>query len=425
MDRAMRRHRAQTTVRTILSVCVAIAALAAAGVAVLHFVRPVVVVTEAVQGPVVQAFYSTGTIQPEREFPIKSNTAGILTEVKVDKGDHLTKGQPLAIVSDPSLVYAKDKAQAELDEKLKRADPKSSPVLGEFEARINASQSMLEIAQREEQRLKDAQSTNAASPSAMDQATSRFKEAWEMVEGLKSQRDAKKLELDREVDVGRAALQTAQWYVDQQTLKSPIDGVVLDRPTSVGTRVAINDVLMRTADVKPANLVMRAAVDEEDIAKVHVGQLVRMTLYAFPNQVFSGKATRIYDEADPERRTFEVDVRFDDPNDRFSPGMTGELAWIMDSKDSAVVVPSQSLQNGNIYVVENDVLSQRTADVGLKSVERVEIKSGLKPGERVVVSAVADGTNDKHVRTQYIDPATAAGLNKKPGNEDGFKGFNR
>src|SRR2546423_3994988 len=132
----MYRRRAQSAARVIISAGAVIAIVAAAGIVVLHFMLPVVTVTEAVQGPVVQAFYSTGTIQPVREFPIKSNTAGILTEVKVDKGDHVTRGQALAIVSDPSLVYAKDKAQAELNEKLSRADLKSSPVLGEFESRI-------------------------------------------------------------------------------------------------------------------------------------------------------------------------------------------------------------------------------------------------------------------------------------------------
>src|SRR3954470_23983411 len=121
MKQPMIRRRAQSAVRVIFWICISIVCVAAAAMTILHFARPVVVVTEAVEGPVVQAFYSTGTIQPEREFPIKSNTAGILIEVKVDKGDRVTKDQPLAIVSDPALVYAKDKAQAELDEKVKRA----------------------------------------------------------------------------------------------------------------------------------------------------------------------------------------------------------------------------------------------------------------------------------------------------------------
>jgi hypothetical protein len=61
----------------------------------------------------------------------------------------------------------------------------------------------------------------------------------------------------------------------------------------------------------------------------------------------------------------------------------------------------------------------------LKSVERVEIKSGLQPGERVAITTVGDLLDGKRVRTEYTDPITAAGLNKKVVKEDGFKGFNR
>ena len=91
--------------RWILTAAVVTAALVVGGAVALRFLRPSVVVTEAVEGPVVQAFYSTGTIQPVREFPIKSNTAGILTDVRVDKGARVKKGDVLALVSDPQLRY--------------------------------------------------------------------------------------------------------------------------------------------------------------------------------------------------------------------------------------------------------------------------------------------------------------------------------
>ena len=154
------------------------------------------------------------------------------------------------------------------------------------------------------------------------------------------------LELQRQLEVAKSALDTAQWNLSQQTLKSPIDGVVLDRPLSIGTRVDVNNQLMKVADIVPAKLVMRAAVDEEDIIKVHVDQLVRMTLYSYPDRAFDCRVKKIYDQADPERRTFEVDVKLLQPDDRLSPGMTGELAFEMGSKAKAVVIPSQAVQKG-------------------------------------------------------------------------------
>ncbi|HEY8668159.1 MAG TPA: efflux RND transporter periplasmic adaptor subunit, partial [Tepidisphaeraceae bacterium] len=233
---------------------------------------------------------------------------------------------------------------------------------------------------------------------------------------------------------------TAQWNLDQQTVRSPIEGIVLDRPTSRGTRVAINDHIMQIADLSPANLVMRAAVDEEDKNKVRLGQTVRMTLYSFPDEVFRGIVDRIYDKADESRRTFEVDVRimpvtvadalpFEIPlllekRFVFSPGMTGELAFIMAAKDKAIVVPSQALQAGQIWGVHDGRLVKLNAAIGLKSVERVEVKTGVNVGDRIVVSPIGTLREGQAVSVDVIDPKVAAEMNRPKEKEGTFRGFN-
>jgi HlyD family secretion protein len=420
----MNRRRAQSSAKWVLGAAVLIAAIVGGVFLALRLTSPLVTVTDAVEGPVVQAFYSTGTVQPEREFPIKSNGAGILTEVKVDKGDHVKVGQSLAVVSDPELTFTARKAQAELEEKQQRADPKTSPVIQEYDARIQAMQALLEISQREEARIRSLLEKNAAAQTDLDTATDRLKTVWSQSESLKAQRAAKLLELQRELEVAKSALDTARWNLDQQTLKSPIDGVVLDRPLSVGTRVAINDRVMNVANIASDKLVMRAAVDEEDIIKVKPDQHVKMTLYSYADRVFEGRVQKIYDQADPERRTFEVDVKLAEPDNRLSPGMTGELAFEMASKDKAVVIPSQAVQKGgDVFVVQDGHLKKATAQIGLRGIERSEVISGINAGEKVLISAAADMKDGQRVRTSYLDPATAAGLNKPKIAQDAFKGF--
>ena len=191
-----------------------------------------------------------------------------------------------------------------------------------------------------------------------------------------------------------------------------------------GTVTDINDPVMIVADVRPEKLVMRAAVDEEDVTKVRVGQVVRMTLYSYESRTFEGKVARIYPQADPERRTFEVDVQIVDPDARLSPGMTGELAFVMDAKERAVVVPSQAVQKGAVYTVENGRLKKVGAEIGLRGIERSEVRSGAKPGDRVVISTIGEMEDGQRVRTSYTDPVTAAGLNKPKQVNDNFKGFN-
>ena len=399
--------------KRLVFAAVLIVALGGGGFLALNLLRPRVQVTHTVEGPVVQAFYSTGTVQPVREYAIRANHAGIIKQLLVDKGTKVKAQQPLVIVEERELQFQLDKATAELNEKTARLDEKTSPVLKEFDARISANTDMLAIAQREQKRITSLLESSSASTTDLDRAMDRVKLVWAEVEGLKAQRASKQLELQREVDVAKSAVSTAQWNLDQQTILSPIDGVVLDWPVSTGTRLAVNDHIMQVADVSPAKLVMRAQVDEEDKIKVRPDQLVHMTLYAFPGEVFEGTVDRIYDKADPDRRTFEVDVKLSKVDDRFSAGMTGELAFVMAAKEQAVVIPSQALQGDAVYVIRDGTIAKSDAKIGLKSVERVEVVAGLSPGDQVMLTPLGTLKEGQRVRVQEMDPTAAANLNKK------------
>src|SRR5207247_1109794 len=82
----------------------------------------------------------------DRALPIKSNTGGTLIEGRVDKGHSVKKGQVLAVVSDPELVFKDRQKDAELKEMQQRADEKSSPVLGGYDSKLTAMNDQLEIA---------------------------------------------------------------------------------------------------------------------------------------------------------------------------------------------------------------------------------------------------------------------------------------
>lgn len=408
-----------------LTIMVLLAAAAIGGFFIYQrFVVPNVTVTEVVEGPVVQAFYATGTLQPDREYPIKSNVDGIVTEMLVDKGSAIAAGQKIAFVRVDEYQMRFSQAQADLQLKQKLAEESTSPMLLEYDSRYKAASQQLELVQDELKRISEARASNATSQLDYDRAMDRLQTIWSLVESLKAQKSAKKLELDRDVTVAKAALDIALWNLDQQTIHSPIDGVVLDRPVACGTRVKINDHLLQVANIVPDKLVMRAAVDEEDKVRLQLDQKVLMTLYSYPGRAFEGRVTRVYPQADPDRRTFEVDVAIKPGDPSFSAGMTSELAFVVTSKDKAVVVPSQAVQSGNVWIVRNGRLEQPEVRIGIRSIERTEIISGLQVGDRVVISAIAHLSPGQAVNAKFIDPITAAGLNKPPASEGNFRGFN-
>jgi RND family efflux transporter MFP subunit len=389
----------------------------------LRFTRPVVTVTTIVEAPVVQAFYATGTLLPEREYPIKANNPGLLAEVLVDKGDHVKKDQPLAVVVEDSVQYKFEQAKAERDQRAKLADDKGSPVLAEFDARTSATQDLLDIALREQKRFAQMMEQGVGGEAEFNRATERVKTVWADLQGLKSQRQERKIALDKDLDVAEAALRIAQWNLDRQTIRSPMAGTVLDRPATVGTRLAVNDHIMQIADVNPRTLIMRAAVDEEDKTFVRPGQTVRMVLYAFENRSFSGAVKKIYDKADPDRRTFEIDVEMSEKDAGFSAGMTGELAFIISEKSKTTVIPTQAVQSNEVWIVRDGVLTRADVTLGLSSIERTEVLSGLSKDDHVVISPVATLKEGQRVRTTFLDPTVAANVNK-PKQEQTFTRFN-
>ena len=390
---------------------------------VVRFTRPLVTVTTLVEAPVVQAFYATGTLLPEREYPVKANNPGLLTEVLVDKGDHVKKDQPLAVVVEDSVQYKFEQAKAERDQRTKLADDKSSPVLAEFEARISAMQEVLEIALREQKRFATMMEQGVGGEAEFNRATDRVKLVWADLQGLKAQRQERKIGLDKDLEVAEAALRIAQWNLDRQTIRAPIAGTVLDRPATVGTRLAVNDPIMLIADVRPEQLIMRAAVDEEDKTFVRPGQTVRMVLYAFANRSFTGTVKKIYDKADPERRTFEIDIDMTEKDPAYSAGMTGELAFIISEKQKTTVIPAQAVQSDEVWLVRDGTLTKADVRLGLSSIDRTEVLSGLGKDDLVVISPISTLKEGQRVRTNNVDPTAAANLNK-PKQEQTFTRFN-
>jgi HlyD family secretion protein len=385
------------------------------------YAYPEVLTTKIIEAPVVQAFYATGALSPDREYPIKANNPGLLTLVKVDKGDKVKQGDALVVVSEDAVVFKYRQAMAEFEQR-KALAKDDSPILAEYDQRLKSLESLLEIAKRQETRQTEALSLRAAAQSDLDQAMDRVKTFVGEIEQVKSQKESRKIDLKKDLDVASAALEIAKWSLDRQTIASPIDNAtVLNRPQSVGTRLGVNDMIMIVADVRPDQLLMRAQVDEEEITRVKVGGMVHMTLYAYGGRVFNGVVRKKYEKADPDRRTFEVDVEMSDKDPGFSPGMTGELAFIESEKTLARVIPSQAIQSGKVFGVVDGKLTPLNAKFGLRSIERTEVLEGIDPQTLVIISPVFDLNPGTRVRTKWMEPTEAANLNA-PKKEEAFKG---
>lgn len=174
------------------------------------------------------------------------------------------------------------------------------------------------------------------------------------------------------------------------TLRSPSDGVVLQKNVVQGQSVSAGMTLFEIADL--GTVWLEANVFEDDIAAVHVGQGADVTFDAYPGEVVRGRVAYVYPTADPASRTGKVRVEIANPTGRIRPGLFGTARIGSPQGARVVVIPRQAaLVTGDrqLVFVEDSTnrFVPRLVELGAENDSLVEVRSGLNAGERVVATA--------------------------------------
>jgi len=143
-------------------------------------------------------------------------------------------------------------------------------------------------------------------------------------------------------------------------------------------------------------------VDEEDIARVAIGQEVLIRADAFPGRIFRGAVNSITPKGDPVARSYRVRVTFSEPTPLLI-GMTTETNIVVRKTDDALLLPPSALQNGRVWRVRDGRLEARSVKAGASGAERVEILEGVAEGDAIVAVPGADLRAGTRVRTQPFD----------------------
>jgi len=174
----------------------------------------------------------------------------------------------------------------------------------------------------------------------------------------------------------------------QYTLKSPIAGHVIEQTGAQGGFWNdTNAPLMTVANL--SKVWLSASVQEKDLAAVFVGQEARIALNAYPGETLSGKVAYIGQMLDPDTRTVKVRVALDNAAGRLRPGMFASAVFSGAAHRAATVPAAALIQDGfntRVFVEQAPwTYESRVIKTGAQVGSQVEIESGLKPGERIVV----------------------------------------
>lgn len=311
------------------------------------------------RGPAIEAVYATGTVEPTVMVPVAPRAGGRLVAIGAEEGEQVKRGQVLARIESNDL-----------------------------------DQTIQEMRAREQ--LARAQ--------------------FERTRSLVEQRFVAPAELDRtrsELQAAQAAARRARVQRDYNQLVAPADAVVLRRDGEAGQFVPAGQAVFTLACCAP--LRVTAEVDEEDIARVSVGQGVTMRSDALPHRLYEGTVAEITPKGDPVSRSYRVRIRLADapPIDAgpLRSGMTMDANLIVSRREGALLLPNRAIKGDGVWLLAKGRLQRRPVVKGTVGAERTEIVSGLADGETVVLSpsdTLHDGQRARGVPASAELPFQAA-----------------
>ena len=324
-----------------------------------------------------------------------AKVAGYVKTIRVNIGDRVRKGQLLAVLEVPEM--ADDLASARAG--LKRSEAEAARARDE----LRRAQSAHDIANLSYTRLSQvaAQRPGLVAQQEIDDAKSKDLAADAQVAAARSGLDA----ANEQIRVSQAALERIKTMLEYARVVAPFDGVITKRYADTGAMIQAGTAsqtqampLVRLSD----NSMLRLSipVPESAVPSVHVGQQVAVRVPTL-NRAFSGKVARFATRLAASTRTMDTEIDVANPGLVLVPGMYAEVGLNLTRRDKVLAIPVTAVdqssapqqsaggasgRTGQVMVLAaGNRIEVRPVSLGLETATKVEVLSGLKEGDLVVI----------------------------------------
>ena len=343
------------------------------------------VTTDAVRGPLVVRVSATGTLQPEDQVDVGAEISGRLDRVAVDFNDKVTKGQVLAVINTDQIRAQLAQAQASL---------------GSAKAAVMTYEATVKETHEKRDRAEGLFARMIVSQQDFQTAEADYQRAIASVAKAKA-----------DVENATALVQMYQTSLDKAAVRSPIDGIVLDRKVQQGQTVAsqFQTPVLFTLASDLSRMKLEVDIDEADIGQVREGQPATFTVDAYPQRRFDAKLTSVRNAPKTTNGvvTYQGVLQVDNGEGLLRPGLTATVDILVAQAEDTLLVPNGALRFtppggdssapafvpsttgelvGRVWVMENGVPVPRDLRIGRNDGRNTQILSGdLMPGDDVIV----------------------------------------
>jgi RND family efflux transporter MFP subunit len=353
-------------------------------------------VATAQRGSLAHTLSLAGQFQPYQVVDVHPKVTGFMVKINVDIGDRVHRGQTLAVLEVPELSaqlkgtgFEMQQAQDDLlrtQHEIKRAEATHSALHADYQRLLEASKAQPGLVAQQE--LDDAQSKDLSSESQVEAAKAAAAGALEHTQ------------------VASADNERVQALKNYTNVTAPLDGVIIWRYADTGALIQSgansNEQDIPIVRLSESGLLrLRMPIPEDDVQFVHVGDPMQVRVDAI-GRSFTGKIVRFTRDVDFETRTMETEIDVENRDLSISPGMYANTQMQLAHAENVTTIPVEALVlKGNVdrvYMLDGDNrIHIRNVVVGLRGSKLAEIKSGLEPGDRVVLGGQENYTEDERV----------------------------
>jgi RND family efflux transporter MFP subunit len=348
---------------------------------------PTVAVAKAKTEDMSRGLVLTAEFKPFQEIDVMAKVAGYVKKINVDVGDRVKQGELLAVLEIPEMADDQARAQSMLGH--------SQAEVARARDELQRAESSRDIAHLSYTRLSDVAKRRAGliAQQEIDDAQSKDMMAEAQVSAAKSNLSA----TEQQVHVSTAELQKVKTLADYIRVTAPFAGVITKRYADTGSMIQAGTSsstqvmpLVKLSENRLLRLIL--PVPESAVPTVHVGQQVEVRVPTL-NRSFPGRVARYADKLSSGTRTMDTEVDVPNPSLLLIPGMFAEVNLTLTHRDDvlAVPIPAVDLSSGDessgqvVVVTPENRIEIRKVQVGMQNPTSVEILSGLRPGDLVVL----------------------------------------
>lgn len=389
-------------------------------------------VTPAAKTSVSQIVTAEAVVFPLHQATVSPKITSTIVDFKVQRGSRVKQGQLLAVLENKDLAAQAEASKGDFDQananyviavnsglpqQLQKAELDAATAKSSFDAAQKLYDSRKDLFQQGAIPRRDLDAGEVALAQARSQNEQAQKQLADL-QRLGKEQLAKAAQGTKESAEGHYRAAAAQ--LSYSEIRSPIDGVVTERPLYVGDLATANQPILTVMDI--STLVAKAHIPQSDAVLLKVGDPAELQVPNLDEPV-KGRVSLVSPALDPGSTTIEVWVEARKPNPALKPGMTVSVEMTAKTVKDAVTVPSASLfknADGAYYVLvagPDNKASEKPVQLGVKNSELTQITSGINAGDQVITAggfAIPDGTAIRVEKPAADDKDDKAGKPQDP-----------